>query len=233
LALRIIVTPSPAFKSHPLVISVAVLIVAMVSVQVGAAIVKSLFPAVGVAGATTLRLLLASFLLFAVWRPWRMRPSKREAGNIVIYGIATGCMNFCFYSALSRIPLGVAVALEFTGPLVLSMATSRRAIDFLWIAMAALGLGALLPVGRGAAHLSGVGIAFALAAGFFWALYIIFGRRAGTAQGGATVAIGTAIGALVVTPAGIAQAGAALFAPSILPAALGVAALSCALPYSL
>jgi inner membrane transporter RhtA len=229
----IIVTAPPAFKSRPLVISLAALLVAMVSVQAGAAIAKGLFPAVGVAGATALRLVLASILLFIVWRPWRMRPNGREARNIVIYGIATGCMNFCFYSALSRIPLGIAVALEFTGPLGLAMATSHRAIDFLWIATAALGLAALLPTGLGSAHLSGAGIAFALAAGFFWALYIVFGRRAGTARGGAAVAIGTAVGALVVTPLGIAHAGAALIAPSILPAAFGVAVLSSALPYSL
>jgi inner membrane transporter RhtA len=229
----IIVTAPPAIKSAPLLISLSALFIAMVSVQVGAAIVKGLFPAVGVAGATTLRLALASILLFLFWRPWRMRPSAREARNIVIYGVATGCMNFCFYSALSRIPLGIAVALEFTGPLGLALATSRRGVDFLWIATAAAGLAALMPVGLGSAHLSGAGIAFALAAGFFWAIYIVFGRRAGTARGGATVAVGTAVGALVVTPVGLAQAGAALFAPSILPAALGVAVLSSALPYSL
>jgi inner membrane transporter RhtA len=229
----IIVTAAPAFKSRPLVISLAALFVAMVSVQAGAAIAKGLFPSVGVAGATTLRLSLAGILLFAVFRPWRVRPSAREACNIIIYGAATGCMNFCFYSALSRIPLGPAVALEFTGPLGLAMAMSRRPIDFLWIALAALGLAALLPTGLGSAHLSGEGIAFALAAGVFWALYIVFGRRAGTARGGATVALGTAVGALVVTPVGLAQAGARLLDPSILPAALGVAFLSSALPYSL
>jgi inner membrane transporter RhtA len=231
--LRIIVTPAPAFKSQPLVLPIVLLVVAMVSIQGGAALAKSLFPAVGVAGATTLRLILASILLFMVWRPWRLRPSGREVRSIVIYGVATGCMNFCLYSALSRIPLGIAVALEFTGPLGLAMATSHRAIDFLWIALAVLGLVALLPVGLGSAHLSSAGIAFAFAAGIFWALYIVFGRRSGAAQGGATVALGCAVGALVVTPVGLVQAGAGLFAPSVLPVALGVALLSSALPYSL
>lgn len=230
---RNIVTTSPRFKPHSVVISVAVLLVAMVSIQVGAAVVKSLFPAVGVAGATTLRLLLASIVLIIAWRPWRMRPSRPEALSIVIYGVATGCMNFCFYAALDRIPLGICVALEFAGPLGLALAASHRAIDFLWIALAALGLIALLPFGPVAAHLSGTGIALALAAGFFWALYIIFGRRAGIAQGGAAVALGTFVGALVVAPAGVMQAGAALWAPAILPTALGVAVLSSALPYSL
>jgi inner membrane transporter RhtA len=227
------VTLSPRFKSYPILLPVAVLIIAMVSVQIGAALVKGLFPQVGVAGATALRLTLASLMLLAVWRPWRMRPTAQEARSILIYGVAMGCMNFCFYSALNRIPLGIAVALEFTGPLAVAMASSRRAVDFLWIALAALGLLALLPLGLAAERLSAAGIAFALAAGFCWALYIVFGQKAGAVHGGATTALGTLVGAAVVAPAGIAHAGAALLAPAILPAALGVALLSSALPYSL
>jgi inner membrane transporter RhtA len=221
------------FKSYPVVFAVAVLLVAMVSVQMGAALVKGLFPALGVAGATTLRLALGSLMLLAAWRPWRVRPSRHAVPSILIYGVATGCMNFCFYSALSRIPLGIAVALEFTGPLGLAIATSHRAIDFMWIALAALGLLALLPLGHGPAALPWSGIAFALGAGFFWALYIVFGQRAGAAHGGATAALGTTVAALVVAPAGIVGAGAALIAPAILPAAFAVAFLSSALPYSL
>ena len=99
---------------------VGVLAIAMISVQIGAALVKGLFPVAGVAGATTLRLVLASMILSAIWRPWRLRPTAREARSILVYGIAMGCMNYCFYSALSRIPLGIAVALEFTGPLAVA-----------------------------------------------------------------------------------------------------------------
>jgi inner membrane transporter RhtA len=142
-----------------------------------------------------------------------------------------GCMNFCFYSALSRIPLGIAVALEFTGPLAVAIAASHRALDYVWVALAALGLLALLPMGHGA--VSGVGIAFALGAGVCWALYIVFGRKAGDAHGGITTAVGTLIGALVIAPIGVVQAGGSLFNPAVLPAALGVAVLSSALPYSL
>ncbi len=224
-------TASASFKSSSIALPVGVLAVAMVSVQVGAALVKGLFPAVGVAGATTLRLAIASLILAAVWRPWRLRPTAREAGSIAAYGIAMGCMNFCFYSALSRIPLGIAVALEFTGPLAVAIAASHRALDHAWVALAALGLLALLPMGHGA--VSAIGIAFALAAGACWALYIVFGRKAGDAHGGVTTAMGTLIGALVIAPIGVLQAGGALLNPAVLPAALAVALLSSALPYSL
>lgn len=224
-------TASASFKSTSIALPVGVLAIAMVSVQVGAALVKGLFPAVGVAGATTLRLAIASVILAAVWRPWRLRPTAREAGSIVVYGVAMGCMNFCFYSALSRIPLGIAVALEFTGPLAVAIAASHRALDYVWVALAALGLLALLPMGHGV--VSGVGIAFALGAGVCWALYIVFGRRAGDAHGGITTAVGTLIGALVIAPIGVVQAGGSLINPAVLPAALGVAVLSSALPYSL
>jgi inner membrane transporter RhtA len=162
-----------------------------------------------------------------------MRLSRREGRVIVIYGLALGCMNFCFYMSLSTIPLGIAVALEFAGPLALAMAASRRAVDFVWILMAALGLLALLPLGMSSQSLPAAGVLYALAAGFFWAMYIFYGRKAGAAHGGQTTALGMVVGAIVVVPIGVAQAGAHLFSPAILPAALGVALLSSALPYSL
>jgi inner membrane transporter RhtA len=234
----IIVTPSFRFKSpstalRAVLLPLAALLVAMVSVQTGAALVKGLFPQVGVAGATTMRLALASVMLLAVWRPWRRLPKARETRSLLIYGVAMGVMNLCFYSALARIPLGIAVALEFSGPLAVAIAASHRAIDFAWIALAALGLIALLPLGLGHEPLSPAGIAFALAAGACWALYIVFGQKAGSLHGGMTAALGTVIGALVITPFGLAQAGAALLDPKILPAACAVALLSSALPYSL
>jgi inner membrane transporter RhtA len=216
-----------------MLVPLAALLVAMVSVQTGAALVKGLFPRVGVAGATTLRLALASVMLLAVWRPWRRLPKARETRSLLIYGVAMGVMNLCFYSALARIPLGIAVALEFSGPLAVAMAASHRAVDFAWVALAALGLVALLPLGLAHEPLSPAGIAFALAAGGCWALYIVFGQKAGSLHGGMTAALGTVIGALVIIPFGLAQAGAALLDPSLLPAACAVALLSSALPYSL
>jgi inner membrane transporter RhtA len=142
-------------------------------------------------------------------------------------------MNFFFYLSLRYIPLGIAVALEFTGPLALAMAASRRAVDFVWILMAGLGLLALLPIGLGSAQLDLVGVGCGLAAGACWALYIYFGRKAGAAHGGQTTALGMTIGAIVIVPIGAAQAGMQLLSPAILPTALAVALLSSAIPYSL
>ena len=212
---------------------IAVLIAAMFCFQLGAVVAKGMFSIVGAAGTTALRMGLASLILLAVWRPWRMRFRPRELRVIVYYGLALGCMNFFFYLSLSTIPLGIAVALEFAGPLALAMAASRRAIDFLWILMAALGLLALLPLGFGSRTLDSMGVAYGLAAGVFWALYIHFGRKAGAAHGGQTTALGMVVGAIVIVPIGLVQGGAHLFSPAILPAALGVALLSSALPYSL
>ncbi len=222
-----------SFKSHSIALPVGALIVAMASIQLGAVFAKGLFPQVGASGAAALRLALASLILLAAWRPWRVRPTARELRSIVIYGLAMGWMNFFFYLSLSRIPLGIAVALEFTGPLAVAMAASHRVVDFLWIALAALGLLALLPLGAESKPLPPLGIAFALAAGFCWALYIVFGQKAGAAHGGRTAALGTLVGAVAIAPIGVANAGAALLAPAILPAACAVAALSSALPYSL
>jgi inner membrane transporter RhtA len=220
-------------KTNTVAAPIAVLIAAMFCFQLGAVIAKGLFPAVGAAGTTALRMGLASLILLAVWRPWRMRLRPPELRVIVYYGLALGCMNFFFYLSLSTIPLGIAVALEFAGPLALAMAASRRAIDFLWILMAGLGLLALLPLGFGSQTLDPTGVACALAAGVFWALYIYYGRKAGAAHGGQTTALGMVVGAIVIVPIGAMQAGAQLLSPAILPAALGVALLSSALPYSL
>lgn len=220
-------------KHHSVAAPIAVLMVAMVCFQLGAAMAKGLFPLVGAAGTTALRLALAALMLLAVWRPWRLRFARGEIRVIVIYGLALGWMNLFFYLSLRSIPLGVAVALEFTGPLALAMAASRRAIDFLWIFMAVAGLLALLPLGVGAKPLDTAGVIYGLSAGLCWAMYIFFGRKAGTAHGGQITALGMLVGALVIVPIGIAEAGTRLLSLSILPAAFGIALLSSALPYSL
>jgi len=147
------VTHSPPFKSYSVVLPIVLLVVAMASFQLGAVVAKQLFPVVGVAGATALRLGLSSVILLAVWRPWRVRLNLSEARSIGIYGLAMGFMNLFFYSSLDRIPLGIAVALEFTGPLAVAMAASRRPIDFVWIALAAFGLIAILPLATGSQRL--------------------------------------------------------------------------------
>jgi inner membrane transporter RhtA len=168
-----------------------------------------------------------------VWRPWHLRFTRKQLMTVVVYGVAMGWMNFFFYLALSYIPLGITMALEFTGPLGVALFASRRPIDFLWILLASLGLVALLPLGLGGAPLSALGVMYALGAGACWALYIVFGRQAGAAHGGQITSLGTLIGACIIVPIGVAHSGAALFAPAILPLAAGVAVLSSALPYSL
>jgi inner membrane transporter RhtA len=209
-------------------------VAAMASIQAGAALAKlRLFPAVDAQGSTALRVALAAAILLALWRPWRRWPTRPEAGWIVLYGAALGTMNLMFYMALQTIPLGVAVALEFTGPLAVAMAGSRRPVDFAWVALAGAGVAALLPLGRLSEPLDPAGLAYALGAGGCWALYILFGKRAGAGGTGRAAALGMAAAAVIVVPVGLAHAGPALLAPALLPAALAVAVLSSALPYSL
>jgi inner membrane transporter RhtA len=217
----------------PIAAPLAALLVAMLCFLLGATLAKSLFPIVGAGGATALRLGIAAVILLLVWRPWHIRLTKPQLRTVLVYGVALGWMNYLFYLALSYIPLGITMALEFTGPLGVALFASRRPIDFLWVALAALGLAALLPLGLGGQPLSALGVAYALGAGLCWALYIIFGRRAGAAHGGQVTSLGMVIGAVMIVPVGYSYSGTALFAPAILPAALGVAVLSSALPYTL
>jgi inner membrane transporter RhtA len=224
---------APSAAPHSVALPILVLIAAMASFQIGAAVAKQLFPVVGAYGATALRLGIGCLILLAIWRPWRRRPSARDARTLVIYGLAMGCMNLCFYLSLSRIPLGIAVAIEFTGPLAVAVATSRRMIDFAWIALAAIGLIELSPLALQSNPVDVKGIGFALLAGVFWALYIVFGQKAGAAHGAQSTALGMVVAAMAIVPIGIVHTGAALFSPMILPAACAVAVLSCALPYSL
>jgi inner membrane transporter RhtA len=224
-------------SAYPIAGPTAVALGAMICIPIGATIAKGLLPVVGAAGATALRMGFASLMLLIFWRPWRMRPSAAAMRAIAVYGVAMGCMNLFFYAALRTIPLGIAVAVEFTGPLAVAMLASSRAIDYLWIALAVLGLAVLLPFGAALGSALGavdaVGLAYALGAGFCWAIYILFGKRAGAHVGGQSTAVGVIVGTLVILPFGIAEAGSRLLSPSLMPAALGVALLSSALPYSL
>jgi inner membrane transporter RhtA len=211
------------------------ILASMVSVNVGAAFAKGLFPVVGSAGVTALRVGLAACLLLAFWRPWRRLPGRGDALNLLMYGLMLGCMNLTIYAAFARIPIGVAIAIEVTGPLALVLLSSRRPRDVAWVACAAVGLWLLSPLYGGASStaLDPVGVAWALAAAFCWAMYIVFGKRVSTLEGGHAVAWGMLVASMCAVPAGLAQAGTALFAPSVLAAGLAVAVLSSILPYSL
>ena len=226
-------TPPPHRSLASTLYPIALLLIAMASIQAGASLAKSMFPVVGAQGTTTLRLIFASLIMLLMLRPWRAKLTGQSLRTVIVYGMALGGMNFLFYMSVRTVPLGIAVALEFTGPLAVAIYASRRAIDFLWIALAVVGLLLLIPTGATSAGIDLVGAGYALGAGVCWALYILFGQKAGADNGVQTAALGVMIAALFVAPIGIVHAGAALLTPSLIPIALGVAILSTALPYTL
>ncbi|MEE3661844.1 threonine/homoserine exporter RhtA [Brenneria sp. g21c3] len=211
---------------------VILIIISMASIQGGAALAKTLFPLIGASGVTVLRLSIGTLILCIIFKPWR----TRFIGNrwpLLVYGVTLGAMNFLFYLSLRTVPLGIAVALEFTGPLAVAMLSSRRVIDFLWVILAILGLWFLLPLGRNIGNIDLPGAFCALAAGCCWALYILFGRKAGANHGPETVAIGSFIAAVIFCPIGLIYSDMTLFSLEILPIGIAVAIFSTALPYSL
>ncbi|EMN5320795.1 threonine/homoserine exporter RhtA [Enterobacter hormaechei] len=212
---------------------VAVILIAMMSIQSGASLAKSLFPLVGAPGVTALRIALGTLILVVVFKPWRLRFKKEQRLPLLFYGLALGGMNYMFYLSIQTIPLGIAVALEFTGPLAVALFSSRRPIDFIWVVLAVLGLWFLLPLGQSVSQIDLTGAALALGAGACWAVYILTGQRAGEEHGSATVALGSLIAAVIFVPIGMAQATDSIWQWSILPVGLAVAILSTALPYSL
>jgi len=205
---------------------------AIASVQFGAAIATTLFDRVGPSGAVTLRLVSAALILVAVWRPRVRGRGRHELALAGLFGLVLGAMNLSFYEALDRIPLGIAVAIEFVGPLAVAVAGSRRRLDGLWIALAVVGILALT---RGGAHgLDPLGVALALVAGAMWGAYIVLNARIGRAfEGSAGLALAMCVAALVTVPLGAAQAGSALLQPQTLLLGTAVGVLSSVIPYSL
>ncbi|GAA0499102.1 EamA family transporter [Deinococcus depolymerans] len=228
-----------AARPRPDLPPIPALLLAMLSIQGGAAFAKTLFPTLGAAGTTTVRVTLAAALLTLVLRPALRQLRRAEWAAIVPYGAALGLMNLAFYEALRTLPLGLAVTLEFIGPLTLSLLLSRRALDVAWVVLAGVGIALISPLGHqltgGAAEaVSPVGIGLALLAGAFWALYILAGGAVGRRVPGTTgVVAGMIVAAIVTLPFGVAEAGPKLLAPGSLLLGLGVAVLSSALPYTL
>jgi inner membrane transporter RhtA len=213
----------------------ALVVFPIISVQLGAAVAKSLFDSLGPGGTVFLRIAFAALVLFLLVRP--KLGGHDRAGYLVagLFGLALAGMNFSIYLAFDRIPLGVAVTLEFVGPLGVAVAGSRRVLDLLWVVLAAAGILLLAPLGvLGGMDLDPVGVAFALLAGCLWASYILLSARTGSAfSGGTGLVIALFVGTLVLFPFGIAGAGYALLDPKLLLAGFGVAMLSSAIPYSL
>lgn len=225
---------SPASKNlAPIVMPIAVLLIAMLSLQGGASLAKSLFPAVGATGITALRLGFGTLILCIIFKPWRLRFSREQRLPLLMYGLALGTMNFTFYLAIRTVPLGVAVGLEFTGPLALALFGSRRPLDFVWVLLAVIGLWFLLPFGTGMTAIDPLGAALAVSAGACWAIYILAGQRAGAEHGPATVAIGSLIASVIFVPLGLTFAESGIWTWAVMPIALLVALLSSAIPYSL
>lgn len=202
------------------------------SLCIGTSFAKKLFPLIGAEGTSALRVGFSAIVLLLFWRPWRWPLSRRDAGAVIRYGLTLGVMNLLFYMALRTIPFGIAVAIEFSGPLAVAMYASRRPIDFLWLALAIAGLAMLLPLAHDAA-LDRTGVMLAMGAAVCWALYILFGKQAGHLHAGHSVSLGLVAASLVVVPFGVAHAGAALLDWKILAAGLGVAVVSSAIPMSL
>ncbi|RWG83493.1 EamA family transporter [Mesorhizobium sp.] len=230
-------TPIAKPQVHVGALPVIGLLGAILSVQLGAAFAKGLFPVLGAQGTTMLRLAIGALLLAAVLRPWRVLPTRRGLPWLAAYGVTVSVMNLLFYAALERIPLGICVALEFTGPLFVATLGSRHLLDLVWVGLAIAGIVLLSPfadvnygadIGRG---LDPAGVLLALAAGACWGLYIIFAQKAGAELGARTSAYGMAIAALVALPFGFTAAAPYLTDPHVMAGAVVVGLFSSALPF--
>jgi inner membrane transporter RhtA len=204
---------------------------AIASVQFGAALATTLFQRLGPGGAVFLRLLFAAIVLLALWRPRLRGRSRAELRLACVFGLVLAAMNLSFYEALDRIPLGIAVAIEFVGPLAVAVAGSRRRLDLLWVAVAA---GGILALTRGGAHgLDGLGLILALTAGCLWGVYILLNARLGRVFEGSTgLALAMCVASAAALPAGIADGAGHLLEPGSLALGAAVGILSSAIPYS-
>jgi len=209
------------------------LLIAILSVSSGAALAKGLFATLGPLGTTAARVTVAAILMVVLLRGWRVRITRGNWLPLAIYGAALGGMNLFFFIALTTLPLGIASAIEFMGPLSVAVIYSRSRMDYVWAGLAAIGLLLLMPLGDGPGSLDPVGILWALASAACWALYIICGRRAGEQHGTQAVALGMVIAAVLAAPFGVVEAGTALFDIGLLPVIILLALLTSAIPITL
>jgi inner membrane transporter RhtA len=203
------------------------------SVQCGAALATTLFDKVGPAGAVFLRGAFAALILLAVAHRDVARLRRAELRDVALFGLVLAAMNLCFYEAIDRLPLGVAVTFEFSGPLAVAVFGSRRRKDLIWAALAGAGI-VLLSGDFGGASIDLLGAVLALAAGAFWAAYILLSARiGGRSEGLGGLAVAMAISGLVLAPFGLAQGAAEMGSASVLARGLAVGVLSSAFPYAL
>jgi inner membrane transporter RhtA len=226
------VAPSSRPAMTPQAGGLALVVVAVTSLQFGAGFAVTLFDELGPGGAAFLRLAIAAVVLLVIWRPRLGGHPRGDLRVAAAFGLALGVMNLSIYSAMDRIPMGIAVTIEFAGPLAVAVIASRRRLDLLWAALAAAGIVLLADPGGGS--LDTVGVAFAVLAAAMWAVYILLGQRVGRVfPGGAGLALAMTVGAAAIAPFGIAQASSELLRPELLAAGAAVALASSVIPYSL
>ena len=204
----------------------------IVSVQCGSALATSLFDSVGPAGAVFLRAGFGALVLLAITRAEPLRSQEWRHRDVVLLGAAVAAVNFFFYAALERLPLGITVTLEFVGPLGVAVFGSRQRRDLLWALLAAAGI-VLLSDGGGGEGVDPLGVVLALTAGLFWAAYIVQSARVGSlgpGLGGATMA--AVISAVLIAPFGVVQGAGEFLDPEVLAAGAAVGVLSTAIPYA-
>lgn len=221
--------PSP---KRPVLPPLPAVLLSILSVQGGAALAKGLFPVLGSTGTVGLRIGLSAAILLAAFRPRLHRLTAEQWRVVLPYGVVLGVMNLVFYHSIARIPLGLAVTIEFIGPLSVAVFGSRKLIDVVWVVLAGAGIALITPwtAGRG---VDAVGVALAFAAGVGWALYIVIGKRLShLLSGGAAVSVGMLVAAVAVLPYAAAAGGFARLTAAGFAAGVGVALLSSVIPYT-
>jgi len=212
--------------------AVPAVLLAIISFQCGAALAKGIFPVLGPVATSSLRIILSAIILIIFNRPNIRNLTGAQWKAVALYGLTLGVMNVVFYLAIARIPLGLGVALEFIGPLVLALTGSKRVIDFLWVVLAAAGIIMIEPWGNKTIDI--IGVLLALLAGAFWAAYILIGGHISKIMdSGKAVTIGMIFASLLVLPIAIADGLLSHLRPAMLVPGLGLALLSSAIPFTL
>jgi len=207
-------------------------LLAIISVQCGAAIAKSLFPAIGAAGTASIRIGLSAIILLIAYRPNLKTITPKQWKIVVPYGLSLGAMNLIFYLAIERIPIGLAVTLEFIGPLLVAIIGSKRLIDYCWVLLAAAGIVLIAPWTND--RVDTLGIIFALLAGALWATYIVLGGKISQIMnGGQAVSTGMLFAAILILPFGFYENGLANLTPKLFGMGIALALLSSAIPFTL
>lgn len=207
-------------------------LLSILSVQCGAAIAKTLFPALGAAGTATLRIGISAIILWMVYRPNVKTITAKQWKSVIPYGLSLGAMNMIFYLAIERIPIALGVTLEFVGPLLLAIVGSKQTVDFLWAFLAAVGIALIAPWSNNGIDL--LGVLFALLAGGFWSGYIILGGKISKImKGGDAVAIGMLFSTILILPFGLLSSKIDNLNPKYLAMGAALALLSSAIPFSL